>query len=211
MASSSQAHRSCVACYTYDVGKGSLPTPCCQRFVCSECARTRPRLRETCILCQLPIPQFPDKDDLPAYIDTPPGYSGSFHLVPEKKSYTGTKEFGVQHYVRKDDTINSLGLAYQIDPATIRKENHIFQDHLLQARSFVVIPGASRSLSESPGEGEERKVKLKRFMLATKCTDYDMAQTYMNECEFAVEEAVLRYKADSQWTREHAAKMGSKQ
>lgn len=162
------AARSCVACYSYEEGKDSIATPCCSRFVCGPCAISNPRLTEICVLCQLPIQQFaepPQYDPLPAYNE------------PQRTKSCGVKELGAQHYVRKDDTINSLSIAYHVDTNVIRRANHIFADHLLQARLFVIIPGATTSLSAAPGKDEERKVRLKRFMLATKCTDYDMAKS----------------------------------
>ena len=87
------------------------------------------------------------------------------------------KEVGVQHFVRKEDSVHSLSLSYRVEPSIIRKANHLFSDNLLQGRSFVIIPGATVSLSAAPGEEEEMKVKLKKFMVAVKCTDYDMAKS----------------------------------
>lgn len=183
------ASRSCVSCYSYDdTKKATLTTPCCGRFVCGTCARRNPRLAETCILCQLPIPQdlsqavgedLPNYDEsLPTYDSTKDFYQGSYGNEKEKLPNSNPyKELGVQHYVRKDDSIASLALAYKVDPSVIRKANHIFQDNLLQGRSFIVVPGATVSLSASPDEHEERKVKLKKFMVAVKCTDYDMAKS----------------------------------
>lgn len=184
---SSKATHSCVSCYTYDrSSKGTLVTPCCARFVCGPCARSNPRLAETCILCQLPIPHDlapATAEDLPGYDDSLPEYESAglldekYHVTEQKHLVAdhAFKEAGVQHYVRKDDSVASLSLAYKVDKSFIRKANHIFQDNLLQGRSFIVIPGAMKSLSAAPGADEERKVKLKKFMVAVKCTDYDMA------------------------------------
>lgn len=181
------AARSCVSCYNYDdIQKGTLRTPCCDRFVCGRCARSNPRLAETCILCQLPIPPEFDgsvnEDNLPDYEEDLPEYDQSVRsshknaLENDKCSEDHAyKELGVQHYVRKQDSIASLSLAYKVEASVIRRANHIFQDNLLQGRSFIVIPGVTKSLSAAPGEDEERKVKLKKFMVAVKCTDYDMA------------------------------------
>ncbi|CCG84438.1 protein of unknown function [Taphrina deformans PYCC 5710] len=219
--------RSCVSCYTYDdSSKGTTPTPCCGRFVCGPCGRANPRLVETCILCQLPIPRDlggddGDGDELPGYDASLPRYAATDAPdTPEKDPSCGVvegggsatatdawsvgKEAGVHHFVRKEDSVGSLSLAYDVAPSVIRKANHLFADALLQGRSFILVPGATRSLSDRPGEEDVRKGKLKRFMVQVKCTDYDMAKTYMTECDYSVADAVERYLADSQWTRAHA-------
>lgn len=182
---------SCVSCYTYDEGKGSVATPCCRRFVCGRCTRANSRLAQTCIVCQLPIPQFDASDKLPDYDESLPNYEDQNsrpgfmvekHELPGSSTPFGVegtslKEHGVHHYVRRDDSVNSLAIAYRIDASVIRKANHIYSDNLLQARLFILIPGASASLSSAPSEDEERKVKLKRFMVNAKCSDYDMARS----------------------------------
>lgn len=179
--------RSCVSCYGYDDSlKGTVPTPCCGRFVCGLCARRNPRLVETCILCQLPIPHDL-RDSLPGYDEYLPGYQpdDDDDTTPRttdtksnhEKSPLGYKEIGVQHFVRKEDSVASLSLSYNVPASTIRKANHLFSDTLLQGRSFILVPGATRSLSDRPGEEDVRKGKLKRFMVAVKCTDYDMAKS----------------------------------
>lgn len=195
---STSSKRSCVACYSYDErAKGAIATPCCSRFVCGSCARSNPRLAETCILCQLPIPSDLSRDDeedaaLPGYEDALPAYgshgtsNGTFNSATEEKAklrdkeeseQPAYKEAGVQHFVRKEDSVASLSLAYHVAASDIRKANHLFSDSLLQGRSFIIIPGAAVSLSASPDQDEIEKVKLKKFMVAVKCTDYDMAKS----------------------------------
>lgn len=213
----SRPTRSCVSCYTYDASrKGTVPTPCCSRFVCGPCARGNSRLAETCILCQLPIPRdlarakAEDEDEtLPGYDEDgvlpsyPPDRDASLarppHFGDDKTSHDitgrgdtsekstrqgegggGYKEIGVQHYVRREDSVAGLSLAYNVPAHHLRKTNHLFSDSLLQARSFILVPGARVSLSAHPGQDEAEKVKLKKFMVAVKCTDYDMAKsTYL--------------------------------
>jgi hypothetical protein len=204
------ATKSCVCCYTYNMNKkGSIPTPCCKRFVCGDCVRKTPRFAELCVLCQLPLASDlaagdasspPDYDvaGLPAYQS-----DGNAHMLQKEKETAQDKEQpSAQHYVRKEDSIMSLSLAYKVDARDIRSANNIFSDHLLQARSFVMIPGAHISLSPAPGEDEQDKVKLKRFMVGSKCSDYAMAQAYMLECGGDVADAIARYEADSRWTRD---------
>lgn len=186
---------SCVVCYAFN-GEKAIATPCCGRFVCRLCVRASPRYGQYCVLCQLPILDTPpysagsssglDEDSLP------PGYDDATASVPRydgrglgadlKSGVYGNEKraAGVQHYVRKDDTVSGLSLAYKVDAAVIRKANNIFADHLLQGKAWIVIPGATVSLSTEPAADEEQKVRLKKFMVQTRCADYDMAKCMLD-------------------------------
>lgn len=185
---------SCVVCYSFD-GEKAIATPCCRRFVCRPCVRATPRYGEYCVLCQLPLTEAPywsDGNGNTLGAAQPPGYDDAMAAAPqyERGRYTSAvgddgkhgvyaeekRAVGVQHYVRKEDTVTGLALAYGVDAKLIRKANSIYADHLLQAKAWVVIPGATVSLSTEPAADEEQKVRLKKFMVQTRCADYDMAK-----------------------------------
>ncbi|KAK4106552.1 hypothetical protein N658DRAFT_512359 [Parathielavia hyrcaniae] len=66
------------------------------------------------------------------------------------------------------------------------------------------IPSAS--LSPHPVEDEaerERKVTIRRWMVACKEWDYDTAVVYLDESGYDFAEAVRRYVEDCEWEREH--------
>ncbi len=187
----------CVSCHGLDREK-SVATRCCSRFVCAKCMRNNPRMADYCVLCQLPIAANYE----PPIYDDPPPYAP---ISVERSHKEG--ETSCVHYVRPSDTLTSLSLAYTTSARLLRAENHIYSDHLLQARSFIVIPGYSGpSLSPNPDKDEEDKVRLKKFMVATKCTDYEMAKVYVTSSTTSksLEDAIARYRADSEWTRGHA-------
>jgi len=89
----------------------------------------------------------------------------------------------------------------------LRAHNNIFSDSLLAARKYVLIPSSHYQgppLSTPPDpEEEERKNKLRRWMVATKCPDYSVATLYLKGSEGDLELAVEAYKADEQWEKEH--------
>ncbi|KAL2129122.1 hypothetical protein VTI74DRAFT_8199 [Chaetomium olivicolor] len=65
---------------------------------------------------------------------------------------------------------------------------------------------SSSSLSPHPVEDEaqrERKTAIRRWMVACKEADYDMAVTYLEECGWDLGEAVDRYWGDVEWERAH--------
>jgi hypothetical protein len=55
-------------------------------------------------------------------------------------------------------------------------------------------------------EEEERKNKLRRWMVATKCPDYDVATLYLKSSEYHLENAIEAFKADEQWEKDHPMK-----
>lgn len=79
----------------------------------------------------------------------------------------------------QNDTLPGLSLRYGVPLAALRRVNGITSDHLLLARRTILIPGefykGGVSLSPRPVEGEEeemRKGKVRRFMVATKVSEY---------------------------------------
>lgn len=62
------------------------------------------------------------------------------------------------------------------------------------------------SLSPRPVEGEEeeaRKAKIRRWMVACKCAEYDVAELYLEQAGYDLASAVERYLADEEWARAH--------
>lgn len=60
------------------------------------------------------------------------------------------------------------------------------------------------SLSPRPVEGEEeeaRKAKIRRWMVACKCAEYDVAELYLEQAGYDLGVAVERFLADEEWER----------
>lgn len=114
-------------------------------------------------------PSAADDEELPAYSE-----HQAVQPVPEKSQQAED----VLHFVRPDDSMLSLALAYGVPINILRKTNSIYSDHLLKARKTLLISGeyykGAVSLSAQPLEGEEeeaRKNKLRRFQVATKVAE----------------------------------------
>jgi hypothetical protein len=108
------------------------------------------------------------------------------------------------------DTIPSLSLRYNVPASVLRRANHLASDHLLAARRTLIIPGSHYqegvSLSPRPVEGEEeetRKGKIRRWMVACKVPDYDVALFYLQQADYDLDGAVQKYLDDERWEREH--------
>ena len=108
------------------------------------------------------------------------------------------------------DSVLSLSLRYGVPTHALRRANNLHSDHLLAARRTVVIPGAwyrgGVSLSPRPVEGEAeetRKGKIRRFMVATKVADYEVAVLYLQAADYELEAAVGSFLEDERWEQEH--------
>lgn len=108
------------------------------------------------------------------------------------------------------DTIPSLSLRYGVPADVLRRTNNLASDHLLAARRTVLIPAshyrAGVSLSPRPVDGEEderRKSRLRRFMVACKVHDYDVALLYLEQSDYDLPAAIDLYRADEKWEREN--------
>ncbi|KAI5928613.1 hypothetical protein F4810DRAFT_717165 [Camillea tinctor] len=111
------------------------------------------------------------------------------------------------------DTVTSLSLKYNVPAPVLRRANNLTSDHLLLGRRTVVIPGSHYkggvSLSPRPVEGEEeeaRKGKIRRWMVACKVPEYDVAVFYLEQAGYDLELATETYFADEEWERTHPAK-----
>ncbi|KAF2757187.1 hypothetical protein EJ05DRAFT_58163 [Pseudovirgaria hyperparasitica] len=202
---------------------------CCTRIICVRCITDNPRFASYCPFCQVTtgpsiLPQ--GLRDPPAYSppslpnprydseEQPPPYSEGENVmdVSGKKVWKGDSPADdVLHFVDHDrDTIASLSLRYGVPAEALRRKNSVFTDHLLPARRAVLIPGefykGGVSLSPRPIHGEEeelRKSKVRKWMVACKVAEYDVALLYLQQAEYDLEIAIDAYKADERWEREH--------
>ncbi|KAL8388605.1 hypothetical protein RB595_009094 [Gaeumannomyces hyphopodioides] len=136
------------------------------------------------------------------------------------------------------DTIPSLSLRYNIPAAALRRANRLPSDHLLPGRRVIVIPAAAaaaspspspipftptattttqppppplQSLSPTPVEGaaeERRKAKIRRWMVACREADYDVALLYLDQAAYDLDAAVDAYFADEAWERDNPLRGG---
>lgn len=197
---------SCATCASsFDTGleplseKPLLPgryLDCCGRSICSRCLNQNKRYETYCPYCQITTepsllpqglkdppayssledrkpPQPQDDDELPAY-----SAHRSVQPPAEKKEPDAPAE-DVLHFLKPDDSVHSLALAYGVPIKALRSTNNIFADHLIQGRKTLLIPGeyykGGVSLSPQPIEGEEeeaRKNKTRRWMVACKVAEY---------------------------------------
>ena len=147
--------------------------------------------------------------------DSPPGYnesvSSSGNTQTNAGGYSEANEDTV-HYLRHSDTLASISLAYNVPLQILRTHNNLYSDHLISARHEISIPAShyrGPSLSAEPVESEEerqRKARLRRFMMRTKCSDYGMAEVYLKDAKEDVDQAVRRWEDDERWERENPMK-----
>ena len=151
--------------------------------------------------------------------DDPPPYSATIVINPhEERGNDQDLAQDVLHYLDpSQDTIQSLGLRYGVPPEALRRKNGLFADHLLAARKSIIIPGefykGGVSLSPEPVDGEEeeaRKAKIRRFMVACKVSDYDVAVLYLEQAKQDLDMAVEAYLADEKWEAENPMARNSK-
>ncbi|TKA60812.1 hypothetical protein B0A49_09519 [Cryomyces minteri] len=117
----------------------------------------------------------------------------------------------VLHFVDgSSDSVASLSLRYGVPANALRTTNNLYSDHLLAARRTILIPGkfykGGVSLSPRPIEGEEeelRKAKIRKWMVACKVAEYDVALLYLQQAEYNLDEAIEAFKEDEKWEKEH--------
>jgi hypothetical protein len=113
----------------------------------------------------------------------------------------------VIHHLSGDDTLQSLSLAYRVPIEVIRRHNKIHADNLLSGHKWLLIPASHYNgppLSSPPDpEEEERKNKLRRWMVATKCADYEVAQLYLKGSDYDLDIAIESFREDERWEKEH--------
>ncbi|KAI4869500.1 hypothetical protein F4820DRAFT_406802 [Hypoxylon rubiginosum] len=206
---------------------------CCRRIICGSCRTKNPRFNTYCPYCQISITDTtlpPGLRDPPSYeaslaagssrnttAPPPPYYAPSTSGKPldqlDEKSVPLDEEPAEDtlHFLdHAHDTITSLSLRYGVPAAALRRANNITSDHLILGRRTVVIPGqyykGGVSLSPRPIEGEEeeaRKSKIRRWMVACKVHEYDVAVLYLEQASYDLEMATEAFFADEEWERTH--------
>ncbi|KAH8198103.1 hypothetical protein TruAng_007724 [Truncatella angustata] len=153
------------------------------------------------------------------FVQAPPPYSAAATKRPDpldEKSVPLDDEPAedVLHFLNHDhDSISSLSLRYGVPAGVLRRANNVTSDHLLLGRKTAIIPGeyykGGVSLSPRPVEGEEeelRKGKIRRFMVACKVSEYDVAVLYLEQTDYDLEAATVAYIADEEWEAGHPVK-----
>ncbi len=189
-------------------------------------------------------PELEDDEAPPPYAAlAAPAAKNSPQSTPEALSEKPGDAAPIIHYLDHDrDSIASLSLRYNIPADLLRRTNRLSSDHLLLARRVVQIPAASALSSSSPsssssfsspavslspmpveGEGEaRRKAAIRRFMVACKVADYDLAVLYLEQTAvdwlgggadgdegvhngkiYDLGAAVMAFEADEQWEKAH--------
>ena len=204
--------------------------PCCSRTICASCQYDNPRFESYCPYWQISsegadgaLPKeglrLPPGYQEPRTIQSaphssdeelPPPYSSVASQIISAEgriSVDNGQEEDTVHHLNPDDSLHSLALLYKVPLPVLRAHNSLYSDHLLSARKSVLIPRshyAGPSLSQPPDPvEEERKLKLRRWMVSTKCADYDIAGLYLKGSDWDLETAVDAYKSDERWEKEH--------
>ncbi|KAJ2906711.1 hypothetical protein MKZ38_000447 [Zalerion maritima] len=114
----------------------------------------------------------------------------------------------IHHHIHPHETLFSISVLYNLSPSEVRKANSLsptgIDDRLLLARKTVVIPGRTNSLSATPPGGEEaerRRLGIRRWMMATREPNYDIAKTYIEGSGWDVDLATDRWFGDGDWER----------
>lgn len=148
--------------------------------------------------------------DPAAHADPPPP-PPPYRPADEKSKEADPRPPDTLHFVHPtEDTIPSLSLRYNVPAHVLRAHNKLASDHLVPARRTLLIPGSHYpsgvSLRPRPVEGEEeeaRKAKIRRWMVACKCVDYEVAELYLGQTGYDLGTAVERFLADEAWEKEH--------
>jgi hypothetical protein len=193
---------------------------CCNRTICATCQYKNPRFQTYCPFCQISSkPTALPKAGLrlpPSYASTstilgedlPPSYASVAALSANGSKPPETED--VVHFLDAEDTMPSLSLAYGVPLPVLRAHNKVHSDQLLVARKWVLVPKSHYSgppLSNPPDpEEEERKNKLRRWMVATKCADYDVATLYLKGSDYNLGISIEAFKADERWEKDHPMK-----
>lgn len=147
----------------------------------------------------------------------PPPYSQpSTAAIDDEKAAAAPPPDDTLHFLdHEHDNIPSLSLRYGVPQAALRRANNITSDHLLLARKTILIPGefysAGISLSPQPIDGEEeelRKSKIRRLMTSCKLADYDVAQLYLEQAKYDLDDAIDAFVGDEAWEQAQRQKNG---
>ncbi|RYC60800.1 hypothetical protein CHU98_g5420 [Xylaria longipes] len=209
---------------------------CCPRAICGRCINDNPRFNSYCPYCQISETNniLPPGLKRPPSYTASTGTSKAFELAPppytptptDRKSRNSLNEKcapqddelaeDILHFLdHAHDSINSLSLRYGVPASALRRANNISSDHLIMGRRTVIIPGqyykGGVSLSPRPIEGEEeekRKAKIRRWQVACKVHEYDVALLYLEHAGYDLQIATETYFSDEEWERTHPAEAG---
>ncbi|TPX11164.1 uncharacterized protein E0L32_000982 [Thyridium curvatum] len=180
--------------------------------------------------CRQRVPPAASDDAPPPYAVAAAAAETNYAANDDSKAQAPAAEAEAQvedvlHFLDHDrDTVASLSLRYGVPAAALRAANRLPSDALLAARRAVVIPSGSGtrrgpgpggglvSLSPRPvgGEAEElRKAKIRRWMVACKEADYDVAVLYLEGADYDLALATEAYLADEEWERAHPVEQGA--
>ncbi|EXJ68539.1 uncharacterized protein A1O5_08332 [Cladophialophora psammophila CBS 110553] len=201
---------------------------CCARFICATCQYKNSRFQAYCPFCQISSgPSALPRGGLrlpPSYTRTvastsstrsqspPPSYDDSVapRRGPEQSAGPPAGTDDTVHFVGSEESLQSLSLAYKVPIPVLRRHNSLYSDQLLAARKWILIPKSHYTgppLSTPPdAEEEERKTKLRRWMIATKCADYNVAQLYLKASDYNLGLAVEAFKSDEEWEKNNPLK-----
>ncbi|RMD41066.1 hypothetical protein DV735_g4066, partial [Chaetothyriales sp. CBS 134920] len=173
------------------------------RSICERCQADNPRFATYCPFCQ--ISTAPDGVLPPEGLRLPPATGEDANAGAD----TSTE---VTHHLSAEDTIMSLSLMYRVPASVLRRHNRLPTDGLVAGRKTVAIPRShysGKALSREPdAEEEERKKTLRRWMVATKCAEYEVGVVYLRANGYSLDRAVDAYRGDEQWERENPIKGG---
>lgn len=202
---------------------------CCSRQICATCQYQNVRFQSYCPFCQISSgPSVLPKDGLrlpPSYTKLPssrnpaarsetppPSYDEltTLRRVSDQGTAPPSDTEDTVHFVDSEDSLQSISLAYKVPVTVLRRNNNLYSDQLVVARKWILIPKTHYTgppLSSPPDpEEEERKTKLRRWMVATKCADYNVATLYLKGSDYNLEIAVESFKADEEWEKRHPLK-----
>ncbi|GAA5936156.1 uncharacterized protein JCM15063_002726 [Sporobolomyces koalae] len=187
-------------------------------------------------------PQTPPPGLDPSEADLPPAYDDeTVKNVTEASQEKQAEEQCNLHYIKPEETLLGLSMKYRVEGPLLCSMNRLpistlsTTPHLLHTLPFLLLPpGATPSTSTTPllpPAQERRRLIIRRFQIQTRCSDYSVAQAYVDqvfkqredeaECvrtnrrargQFAdvvevreggeLEQATEAYLADERWERE---------
>ncbi|GAA6028121.1 hypothetical protein JCM8097_001880 [Rhodosporidiobolus ruineniae] len=159
-------------------------------------------------------PPPPPEEEEGEWGDEPPAYEEDGVLRregDEKKDVE--RESGTLHYLKPEETLAGLALRYGVPGHVLCTLNKLpistlsTTPHLLHTLPFLLLPPNSRPSTSStpilPPPLERKRLIVRRFQMATKCSDWAMSQAYVDQVFKAREE-------EARFVREnHVARGGS--
>jgi LysM repeat protein len=130
--------------------------------------------------------------------DAPPPYTPTSMITPTTSTATHSRHSSDSsvagegpltadtiHHLSPTDTLTSLSLAYKVPISVLQQHNNLYSSNLLAGRKTLSVPASHYQgppLSNPPDPAEERrKVRVRRFMVGSKCADYKVAEVYLRQ------------------------------